>query len=78
MTMTPRFLLNFFPIIQTHSFVSQNTFSNAGGVGCFVRNDLTFTVLSEFSCTTADYDALWIEIVMATILFVVSFIDTLR
>ena len=36
--------------------------SNAGGVGFYVKNDLTFTVLSEISCTTADYEALWIEI----------------
>ena len=45
-----------------YTFVSQNTLSNAGGVGFYVRNDLTFTVLSELSCTTADYEALWIEI----------------
>ena len=31
-------------------------------MGFYVRNDLTFTVLSEISCTTADYEALWIEI----------------
>ena len=45
-----------------YTFVSQNTLSNAGGVGFYVRNDLTFTVLAELSCTTADYEALWIEI----------------
>ena len=45
-----------------YTFVPQNTLSNAGGVGFYVRNDLTFTVLSELSCTTADYEALWIEI----------------
>ena len=45
-----------------YTFVSQNTLLNAGGVGFHVRNDLTFTILSDLSCTTADYEALWIEI----------------
>ena len=45
-----------------YTFVSQNTLSNAGGVGFYVRNDLTFTVLAELSCKIADYEALWIKI----------------
>ena len=31
-------------------------------MGFYVKKDFTFTVLSEFSCTNADYEALWIEI----------------
>ena len=53
--------LSRFPIIQSHSFVSQNTLWNAGGLGFYIRNDLTFTVLSECLCTTADYEAPWNE-----------------
>ena len=53
------------PLINTvlprYTFVSQNTLSNAGGVGFYVGNDLTFTVLSDLSCTTPDYEVLWIE-----------------
>jgi len=41
-----------------YTLVSKNTLSNAGGVGFYVRNDLTFTVLAELSCTTTDYEAL--------------------
>jgi len=45
-----------------YSFVSQPTLSNAGGVGFYIKNDLNFTVISELSTSTADYEALWIEI----------------
>ena len=43
-------------------FFSQPTLSNAGGVGFYIKNDLNFTVISELSTSTADYEALWIEI----------------
>ena len=42
--------------------LSQPTLSNAGGVGFYIKNDLNFTVISEQSTSTADYEALWIEI----------------
>ena len=45
-----------------YSFVSQPTLSNAGGVGFYIKNELNFTVISELSTSTADYEALWIEI----------------
>ena len=45
-----------------YSFFSQPTLSNAGGVGFYIKNDLNFTVISELSTSTADYEALWIEI----------------
>ena len=45
-----------------YSFVSQPTLSNAGGVGFYIKNELNFTIISELSTSTADYEALWIEI----------------
>ena len=45
-----------------YSFFSQPTLSNAGGVGFYIKNDLNFTVISELSTSTVDYEALWIEI----------------
>ena len=61
--MTPRFLpiISFSYHSKAQFCLSKHTL-NDGGVGFYVRNDLTLTVLSEFSCTTADYEALWIEI----------------
>ena len=45
-----------------YSFFSQPTLSNAGGVGFYIKNDLNFTVISELSTSTDDYEALRIEI----------------
>ena len=48
--------------IPGYSFVSQPSFSNAGGAGIFVSNKLSFIVRDNLSVTTPDYACLWIEI----------------
>ena len=48
--------------IPGYDFISQPSLSNAGGVGFYIKNNLTFAVLSELSVTEADFEALWIEI----------------
>ena len=48
--------------IPGYNFISQPSLSNAGGVGFYINNNLTFTVLSELSTTNVDFEALWIEI----------------
>ena len=44
--------------IPGYDFISQPSLSNAGGVGCYVKNSVTFTVLSEMSVTKEDFEAL--------------------
>ena len=36
--------------------------SNAGGVGFYVKSNLTYSILSNFTTTESDFEALWIEI----------------
>ena len=48
--------------IPGYDFISKPSLSNAGGVGFYVKNSVTFTVLSEMSVTKEDFEALWIEI----------------
>ena len=54
------------PIANTdlngYFFISQPTFSNAGGVGFYVSNNLHYTLLPAFTKTTNDFETLWIEI----------------
>ena len=45
-----------------YSFISQPTLSNAGGVAFYRSNRLRFTMLSEYSIATEDFETLWIEI----------------
>ena len=45
-----------------YSFISQPTLSNAGGAAFYISNGLRFTMLSEYSVTTEDFESLWIEI----------------
>ena len=44
--------------IPGYDFISQPSLSNAGGVGFYIKNKLTFTVLSELSVTKEDVEAL--------------------
>lgn len=45
-----------------YSFISQPTYSNAGGVGFYVSNNLNYTNLPHFTKATEDFEALWIEV----------------
>jgi len=54
--------------ISGYDFISQPSLSNAGGVGLYINNNLTFTVLSELSViSNVDFEALWIEINIVTV-----------
>ena len=48
--------------LNGYFFISQPTFSNAGGVGFYVSNNLHYTLLPAFTKTTNDFETLWIEI----------------
>ena len=48
--------------IPGYIFVSQPTLSNAGGVGFYIRNDLSYIIRNDFSITNPDFQSLWIEI----------------
>ena len=45
-----------------YDFISQPSLSNAGGVGFYVRKKSTYSILSNFTTTEPDFEALWIEI----------------
>ena len=45
-----------------YDLISQPSLSNAGGVGFYVKNNLTYSILSNFTTTESDFEALWIEI----------------
>lgn len=49
--------------ISGYDFISQPSHSSAGGVGLYINNNLTFTVLPELSVISyVDFEALWIEL----------------
>ena len=54
------------PITNTElpgfSFISQPSYLNAGGVGFYISNKLDFNILSDFTKSTDDFEALWIEV----------------
>ena len=54
------------PLLNTqipgYIFVSQPTLSNAGGVGFYIRNDLSYIIRNDFSISNPDFQSLWIEI----------------
>ena len=45
-----------------YKFVSQPTLLNAGGVGFYVNENLSFHLRSDFSKTTVEFESLWIEV----------------
>ena len=38
-----------------YDFISQPSLSNAGGVGFYVKNNLTYSILSNFTTTESDF-----------------------
>lgn len=48
--------------LSGYKFISQPTLSNAGGVGFYVNENLSFHLRSDFSKTTVDFESLWIEL----------------
>ena len=45
-----------------YQFLSQPSLSNAGGVAFYINNNLNFSIRPEFTTTTDDFEALWIEV----------------
>lgn len=44
-------------------FVSQPTLSEAGGVGFYIRDKLSYTKRDDFCCSKPEFEsALWVEI----------------
>ena len=54
------------PITNTklpgYHYVSQPTYSNAGGVGFYIKEDLEFTLRDDLTISKNEFEALWIEI----------------
>ena len=48
--------------IPGYDFISQPSFTNAGGVAFYIKNYLNYTIQSEFTTSKLDFEALWIEI----------------
>jgi hypothetical protein len=48
--------------IPGYNFIYQPSLSNSGGVGFFASDNLSYVTRNDFSKTTVDYEALWIEV----------------
>ena len=48
--------------LVNYDFISQPSLSNAGGIGFYMRKNLSYSILSGFTTTGEDFEALWIEI----------------
>ena len=49
--------------ITGYSFLSQPSYTNAGGVGFYIKNNLGYIYRSDLSAQVQnDYESLWIEI----------------
>ena len=61
-----RIKVNLPPLVNTSiagfDFISQPTLSEAGGVGFYIRNNLSYTKRDEFCCSKPEFESLWIEI----------------
>ena len=58
--------LNQDPIVNTklsgYHYLSQPTYSNAGGVGFYIKEDLEFTVRDDLTISKNEFEAIWIEL----------------
>ena len=48
--------------IPGYKFISQPSLSNAGGVGLYINENLSFLLRSELSQSTSEYESNWIEV----------------
>lgn len=48
--------------IPGYKFISQPSLSNAGGVGLYINENLSFLLRSELSQSTSEYESIWIEV----------------
>ena len=44
-----------------YHFTFQPSLSNAGGVGFYIKQELSFTNRPELTVSTNDFEALWVE-----------------
>ena len=48
--------------IAGYDFISEPSLSNAGGVAFYVKNNLNYIINSEYTTSSPDFEALWLEI----------------
>ena len=48
--------------IDGYYFISQPSLSNAGGVGLYVKQNMSYTKLENLTTSTSDFEGLWIEL----------------
>ena len=48
--------------LENYQFISQPTLSNAGGVGLYINQKISFTLKNKHTTSTKDFEGLWIEI----------------
>ena len=61
-----------------YHFLSLPTLSEAGGVGIFIKDNLSYIQRSEFCCSVQEFESLFVEIEIPNqhnIIFVVYSID---
>ena len=49
-------------LLNGYQFLSQPRVSNAGGAALYINNNLNFSIRPEFTATTDNFEALWIEV----------------
>jgi len=59
------------------TFLSQPSLTNAGGVGVFVKNGISYSCREDLSLVKEGYESLWIEIQNDAELFVELYTDIL-
>ena len=48
--------------MEGYNFISQPTITNAGGVGFYLNQNITFSKRDQFSTSKQDYEGLWVEV----------------
>ena len=48
--------------LSGYNFVSQSTFSNVGGIGLYVRDNLKYILRHDVSLSDENFQGLWIEV----------------
>jgi hypothetical protein len=45
-----------------YNYIPQPSFSNAGGVGFFIKKNLKYTQMADLTITEQDYESFWVEL----------------
>jgi hypothetical protein len=43
-----------------YKFISQPSYSNSGGVGFFIKDNLQFKIRNDLTLSTNEFEAIWI------------------